>query len=116
MPTKQQKISHCHKRIAKVAKELAGASYEELMSHDVLYKMWKKKNPGLEGKRLQLKFINDKWGLYVPAARATLTLLLREPIDERVKEEIMQILVLDSTLVRGRVSPAVIAGTVQQKN
>ena len=93
-----QKAAHCHKHIAKVAREAAAASYDELMSDNMLYSAWKRKNPRLvtDPKRLKQKFVNDKWGLYVAFARATLGLLLREPIDDKVKEEIVEILALDS--------------------
>lgn len=113
----KRKISHCHKDIAKVAKALAEASYDELMSNNMLYEAWKKKWPHLVGDPVKLKrqYVANKWGLYVDAARATMALTLREPIDEKVKEEVVKILALDSTLIRGRVNPALVAGAVANK-
>lgn len=112
----QRKISHCHKAIAKVARNLAAATYQELMScSNQLYDVWKKQTPGLNDKQRQQLFVNRKWGMFIDAARATLTLQLRSPIDEKVKDEIMEILALDATLIRGRVNPAVVAGELQQK-
>ncbi len=112
-----QSGAHCHKHIAKVAKELCRASYGELMSHDLLYKHWKMKHPGLASnpKKLEQQFVNQKWGMWIDAARTTLTLLLREPIDEKQKEEIMEILVLDSSLIKGRQNPARVTGQLAQK-
>lgn len=118
----KKKISHCHKHIAKVAKELAATNYDELMSQDILYKAWKAANPDcvrgptVDAKKLKERYVTRKWGMYVTAARATLTLLLRTPIDESLKEEIMEILAQDSTLIRGRVNPATVAGAVVGKS
>ena len=114
MPT----AAHCHKRVAKIAKECAAATYEELMScNDALYSAWKKKNPTIADnpKKLLQHFVNCKWGMFVEAARATLALMLREPLDEATKEEIMDILTKDASLIRGRVNPAQIAGTINPK-
>ncbi len=111
-----QRISHCHKRIRDVARGLAEATYDNLMSSsNFVYEGWKKKHPGLNAQRLRIAFVNKYWGSHIPAARATLALALREPIDEKVKEEIMEILTLDATLARGRKDPAIVAGQVQQK-
>ena len=114
----QRKISHCHKALAKIAKELAAASYDELMSFNPIYESWKKRYPGLRDnpKRLKAQFVMNKWGLYVTMARATLTAQLLQPIDENVKDEIMEILALDSSLIRGRVNPAMIAGAIAPKS
>jgi len=96
-----------------VAKEAARASYAELMaSSNLTYQLWKKIHPGLNAKRLEQAWVNKKWGLYIPVARTTLGLLLSQPIDEKLKDEIVEILALDQTLVRGRANPATIAGTL----
>ena len=108
--------AHCHKYIAKIAKECCAASYDELMSSSNLtYQLWKKAHPNLNAKRLEQHWVNTKWGLYVPIARTTLGLLLSQPIDESLKDEIVEILALDQTLIRGRVNPAMVAGTIQTK-
>lgn len=110
-----QKISHCHRRVRDVAIGLAEQNYDELMSNDWVYRNWKLKHPGAGPKALRKLFVSANWGRYVPAARATLVLLLRSPIDDILKEEIVDVLALDSTLVRGRLNPAVLAGTVASK-
>lgn len=109
--------AHCHKRIAQVAKEAAANSYEELMHDNVLFSVWKAKNPSIahDPKRLRQHFVNLRWGWYIDLARTTLALLLREPIDDKIKEEIVDILAKDSTLIRGRVNPVKVAGQLVNK-
>lgn len=114
MPTS----AHCHKRIAKVARECCRATYQELMStSNQLYDAWKKSNPAIahDPARLERAFVARKWGMFVEAARATMALALREPIDDKVKEEIVDILAKDSTLIRGRVKPSQIVGQLNNK-
>ncbi len=116
--TRERKISHCHKDVAKVAKGLCAASYEMCMGgSNLVYKEWKRQNPQIaeNPKRLLLAFVNRNWGKYIPAARATMARLLTSPIDESAKERIMEALTLDATLIRGRVNPAILAGTVAPK-
>lgn len=116
-----QKIAHCHKEVAIVAKELANANYDELMSQDILYKAWKDQNPDcvrgptVNAKALRARFVKKNWGKYVAAARTTMALLLREPIDEAAKERIVEVLALDATLIRGRLNPSTVIGTVANK-
>lgn len=109
--------AHCHKAIRKVARGLAAACYDEVMRDDLVFKTWKSQNPEIAGKPklLLLAFVNRNWGRFVEGARTTLALLLRQPIDERQKEEIMEILVLDKSLVRGRMSGQQIAGIINPK-
>ncbi len=110
--------AHCHKRIRDVAKSLAAATYEELMSDNHIYANWKKSHPAIRDnpKRLQQAFVNAKWGAFVPGARTTLALLLRDPtLTEVLKEEIMEVLIMDSALIKGRVNPAKVAGELAVK-
>ena len=95
--------AHCHKMLRKVAQELAGQLYEMLMSDNVLFEEWKKGNPGLSMKALEVRFIAKFWGKCLGEARATLALLLRDQtLPDQVKEDIMEALVLDASLTRGR--------------
>ena len=113
---KQQKIAHCHRKIRDVAKAACALHYEELMSSsNVVYTMWKMQHPGLNSKQLMQAFVNRHWSKCIEMARATLARLLLEPIDENTKEEIMNVLVLDATLIRGRKEPAIVAGELKQK-
>lgn len=110
-----RKISHCHKSIAKVAKAVAAAHYEELMScSNVVYQTWKKNHAQLNAKQLQQAFVNKFWSRFIDMARATLTAQLLQPIDLAVKDEIMEILALDSKLIRGRKEPMLVMGELKQ--
>lgn len=112
MPQQGEKISHCHVQIRKTAIGLAEQNYDELMSSDWIYKEWKRQHPGMPARALRKLFVDKNWGRYVPAARAMLAALLRNPIDPALGEEIMEVLMLDSTLIRGRLNPATVAGTL----
>ncbi len=113
MPTS----AHCHKRVAKEAKLAAAHVYDELMSSsNQIYARWRAMHPQIsDPSRLRQEFVNKKWGMFIDMARTTLGLLLREPIDEKTKDEIVEILALDATLIRGRLNPAQVAGQLQQK-
>lgn len=96
-------LSHCHKKIKEVAIGLAGATYEMLMSSDnESYRQWKKSHPLMNAKQLEREFVRVSWSKHIIAARTTLALLLREPLDDAIKEEIVEALTLDATLLRGR--------------
>jgi hypothetical protein len=104
--------AHCHKLLASVAVNCAAELYENLMSDNVLYKAWKDQNPGLTSNQLARKFISKNWGQCLGIARATLARLLESPtISVEYKETIMEALVLDASLMKGRVDPAQIIGT-----
>lgn len=105
-----KKISHCHKKIRDVAQELAGGTYDILMEDNNIYSTWKKQNPDVQGVALRERFIKKNWSRHIDAARTTLGLLLRSPIDDKAKEEIVEILALDQTLVRGRKEPSLLMG------
>lgn len=109
-----RKVSFVHVQVKKTAIGLCEQNYDELMSNDWVYKTWKEQHPGMGAKGLRKVFVDKNWGRYIPAARATLALLLRSPIDDALKEEIVQVLVEDSTLIESRLRPAVLAGEVQQ--
>lgn len=94
--------AHCHKLVAEVAKAAAHELFDTMMMDQVLWDLWRKRFPGMASKRLEERFVGMYWGKCIPFARATLARLLSEPIDEAQKESIMDALVLDSTLVRGR--------------
>lgn len=112
-----RKIAHCHKKIREVAKAAAALHYEMLMSSsNVVYQMWKKSHPTLNPKQLQQEFVNRHWSKCIEMARATLGALLREPIDDATKLEIVDVLALDQTLIRGRKEPMLVMGEIQHKN
>lgn len=107
---------HCHKLVAKQAKEAADELYEVLMKDNLMYGLWKKQNPGLNDKRLRLRFVARNWGRCIPFARATMARMLTMPIDEGLKETILEALSLDATLMRGRMRGEHVLGAVQQRS
>lgn len=104
--------AHVHKALAKVAREAASELYEVVMGDNLVRSTWKKQNPGLTERQLHTRFVAKNWGKCIPFARATLAQLLTTPLDPASKEAIMEILVLDSTLIRGRRSPAQVVASL----
>lgn len=101
---------HCHKLVRSTAQAAAGELYDLLMHDNALHDEWKQQNPGLTEKQLASRFIATRWPACIPFARATLATLLTKPIDDDVKESIMEALALDATLIRGRTTRSQIVG------
>ena len=115
----QRKVSHVHKLIAAVAREAAVELYEKRMRHNAVYDSWKAMHPDLvrgsviDAAALRERFIAKYWGACIPFARTTLAQLLTQPtLDSTYKEEIMQALILDSTLQMGRADPKQVIGEI----
>lgn len=107
-------IKHCHFAIKKVAEGMAGVLFEEMMSRNEIWAEFKRQHEGKTTKQLEGLFIAHLWPQMIDQARATLAGMLRSPaISEEQKEEIMDILVKDQTLVRGRKNPAQFLGNAQ---
>jgi hypothetical protein len=85
-----------------VAQAAAGELYEVLMGDNLVRAEWQKQNPGLTEKQLTSRFVAKNWGKCLEFARATLALTLRQPIDTKTKDAIMEALRLDNQLLRGR--------------
>lgn len=103
---------HAHKLVMSVAVNAAYELYEELMRNNMLYDAWKKQNPGKSEKGLALAFVRKNTPRCLGIARATLARMLADPtISEDWKEQIMEALELDATLMLGRKNPAEIVGT-----
>ena len=96
---------HCHKMIYATAVEMAGALYDEMMHDNLWYDLWKKQNPGASSSTMQARFIKRNLAKIIPQARATLAGMLAQPIDEALKKDIFDALILDNQLVRGRKNP-----------
>jgi hypothetical protein len=86
------KKTHCHWLIAKTAKEMAGAQYEELARNDA----WYRTHPS------QKDFIAAYWSKYTETARATLAKMLALNFSESIKEQIADALILDDGYAKGR--------------
>lgn len=111
---RQQKVSHCHKRIRTVAQEITRASYEDLMSSsNEVYAQFKRQTEALTPSQREQRYVDLFWPKAIDAARATLTRLLTEPIAEALKEEIVEILSLDASLMRGRRNPSLVMGQLK---
>lgn len=93
----------CHKQIAEVAKVICGELYERLMGDDRFYKAWRNENQGSTIKQMEDRFIERNWTRCVGSARTSLVMILKDPsISEAIKEEVVDILERDRSLVRGR--------------
>jgi len=96
-------IAHCHVQIREIAKTAAGELYERLMGDQRHYDAWKKQNPDCTAKQLEERFIAKNWPKCIPYARTTLKLLLGRPdVADSLKEQIIDVLEKDASLVRGR--------------
>lgn len=95
-------VAHCHVAVAKVAKEIAENLYEVVMSNNEVRARWKLQNPDCTEKQLIKRFVDKNWGKCLEPARATLVGLLNGPLPDHLKEEVVDILYKDSTLMRGR--------------
>jgi len=102
MSTASRPSKHVHKMVADTAKAMCHEVYDTLMQRDEWYALWKSQHPKLHGAALEEAFVRTHWGKYVDGARATLAAMLGRPIDESLKESIMDALMLDNTLLRGR--------------
>lgn len=94
--------AHAHWLVRNTAVEMAHELYDTLMADNEWYKTWKKQNPSLDRAELETRFVEKNLAGLLPQARATLAGMLRTTMDERLKEEIYQALILDATLVKGR--------------
>lgn len=96
-------VAHCHKMVAAVAREAAGNLFDVVMEDNVVFEEWKRQNPDATHKQLENRFVEKNWGRCLEFARATLaTMLSSSAISEEVKDEIVDALVKDNQLVRGR--------------
>lgn len=107
---------HAHKLVAENANELCNVIYDNVMSSNAIRAEWKRQHPGLSEKGLRNAFLKKNVALCLPAARATLAGMLSLPYDESLKDEILEALVLDKSLVAGRRDPAEILGTSMEQS
>lgn len=98
----KKKIAHCHKLIAEVAKGIMHETYSMVMADNQIWQLWQDQYPEMSRKQLELEYVRTRWGLAIPAARATLAHMLTLTLDEARKEEIMEALALDNGLLLGR--------------
>lgn len=78
----------CHKEVRRIAKDLAGAAYEDFAKNDEFYKNFPNQN----------LFIARHWKNFVGIARETLVYMLGQNYPEAMKEDIFDIYTKDRML------------------
>ena len=78
----------CHKLVAKTAKEICAAVYEELARDNAFYNAWPN----------QRAFVRVHWAQFIEHARSTMTDMLTGNYPESMKDEIMDALTKDWSL------------------
>lgn len=107
----QNPQAHAHYQVVEVAKGLAGALYERVMQSDNSdYSDWKELNPDCNAKELELRFITLFYPKLLGEARATMAKMLATPISETLKDQIVEALILDKSLMRGRAAMPTLLG------
>lgn len=87
----------CHKEVRRIAKEMAGAAYENFAKNDQFYKTFPNQN----------KFIARHWKNFIGIARNTLLYMLGNPsYSDVMKADIYEIYVKDRMLQDVRSIPA----------
>ena len=94
--------AHCHVMVKEFAVEAAGCLYEKVMGDNKVFEEWKRQNPDCTPKQLEERFIARNWGKCLDFARATMAAMLRGPYPEVLKDQILDALIKDGTLNRGR--------------
>lgn len=106
--------AHCHVEIKKVAQGQARVLFEELARRNQIFDQFKRQHPDMTTQQMEDAFVAKVWPQLIDTARATLAGMLRSPsYSEEYKEEIMDILVKDATLIRGRKNPAQVLGVMK---
>jgi hypothetical protein len=87
----------CHKAVREIAKEMAGASYEELAKEDAFYKRFPNQN----------LFIAKHWKNYLPFARHSLLQILGGDYPDAVKQDTFEIYLKDRELQQVESAPVI---------
>lgn len=105
--------AHCHVEVKRVAEGMAHVLFDEMMSKDAIWREFRAQHEGLTKTQMEDKFVAKLWPQLLDQARATLAGMLRSgAYSDEQKEEIMDILVKDQSLVRGRKNPAQVLGSI----
>ncbi len=94
--------AHVHFEVKKVAEGLAHVLFEEMMRNNAVYAQFKEQHSEMTSAEMEAAFVAHLWPQLIEQARATMAAMLRGPYDDAMKEQILDILVKDQTLVRGR--------------
>lgn len=93
---------HAHELVAATARDMAHELYDALMQNNSWWAQWQAWHPGASRAEMEASFVRRNLGQLLPKARAALAGALVQPIDETLKETILEALTLDATLMRGR--------------
>ena len=81
--------TYCHKAVREIAKDLAGAAYEDFCKNDEFYRQWPNQN----------LFIAKRWKSFVGVARSTLVYMLgQEHHPQAMRDDLLEIIIQDRTL------------------
>lgn len=93
---------HCHKMVAETAKGIAEAFVEFTMQDNEQFAALRAAHPDLTTEQTHKELSKRLWPQFIEQARATLAKMLAGPMEESLKEQIAQALILDNTLRRRR--------------
>jgi len=103
-------VVHAHKLVVQTAVQMAHELYDVMMQDNQWWATWLAQNPGASRKAMEKRFVRRNLPLLVPQARAALARCLHpgqsSSLTEPDKSRILEALVLDNQLVRGRAVPA----------
>ena len=82
---------------------MAHELYDHMMHQNDWFDFWIKTHPGMDRAQLEEAFVDKNLPVLLPQARATLAGMLTTVTDPKLRDEIYDALVLDNTLLRGRI-------------
>jgi len=91
-----------HRLVAETAIAMAHELYDALMQNNDWWKRWREWHSGASRSEMEKDFVRRNAAQMLPKARAVLAAMLAQPIDENLKESIIDALTLDATLRQGR--------------
>lgn len=101
---KQRSGAHVHHMVRDTAVAMAHEAYDALMQRNDWYALHKSEHPGASAAGLEKAWVNDHWAQYIEGARSVMASMLAGPIPDTLKDQIAEALILDKSLVRGRVT------------
>ena len=99
---RKRRSVHAHKLIAETARVMAHELYDQLMLDNDHWQVWKDRYPDKSAKQLEEHFVYLTVPGLLGQARAALGAMLATPIDDALKDTILEALILDNTLGKGR--------------
>ena len=81
--------------VKQLAQEMAEATFEHLMQDNTRYKAWRELCPDLTPHIARSRFVTLAWPHLIEQARHTLAGMLNSPLDDSLKDQISEALILD---------------------